>query len=78
MVFFRRGDIFGDAAAEEVGACFGGHGGKGVVGGRLLLGGGTREKGLGVGGKVLRAVGGVEAFGQDDEVGAMLRCFEDF
>jgi hypothetical protein len=49
-----------------------------VICGRLLLGGGRRKKGFSVGGKELGSVGGVEAFGEDDEVCAMLGSFEDF
>ena len=65
VVFLSRGDVFGDAAAEEVGFCFEGEGGEGVVGGGLGGGGGGGEEGFGVFGEVLRAVGGVEAFGED-------------
>jgi len=78
VVFFGGGDVFGDAAAEEVGMGFGGHGGEGVVGGGLVSCGGRGQKGFGVGGEVLGAVGGIEAFREDDEVCAILRGFEDF
>ena len=36
MVLISGGDVFGDAAAEEVGVGFGGHGREGVVGGGLV------------------------------------------
>lgn len=35
------------------------------------------QEGLGVGGEVLAAVGGIEAFWKDDEVCACSRGFED-
>ncbi len=41
------------------------------------LRGGVREEGFGVVGEVLAAVGGVEAFGEDDEGGAGAGGFED-
>ena len=78
MVFLRFGGEFGDAAAEEVGLGFGGHGAEGMVGRRLVFCWGGGEKGFGVGGEVLGAVGGVEAFGKDDEVSAGAGGFEDF
>lgn len=77
VVLFCGGYVFGDAAAEEVGFGFGGEGGEGVVGGGLIFGGRVREQGFGVFGEVLAAVGGVEAFWEDDEVGAGAGGFED-
>lgn len=49
-----------------------------MEGGRLRGGGRRREQGFGVLGKVLRAVGRVEAFGEDDDFGASARGFENF
>lgn len=43
----------------------------------MLGRGGRREKGLGVGGEELASVGGVEAFGEDDYVGALGGCLAD-
>lgn len=77
VVFLRGGGVLWDGAAEEIGFCFGGEGGEGVVGGGLRRGRGGREQGFGVFGEVLAAVGGIEAFGEDDEVGAVAGGFED-
>lgn len=43
----------------------------------LLFGGRGGLQSLGVGGEVLAAVGGVEAFGEDDERGSGFGSFED-
>ena len=77
VVLLRLGHELRDAAAEEIGLCFGGEGGERVVGGGLGGGGRAREEGYGVGGEVLAAVGRVEAFGEDDEGGAGAGGFED-
>lgn len=45
--------------------------------GRLLLGRRGGLEGLGIGGKVLAAVRGVEAFGEDDQGGSGFGGFED-
>ena len=49
-----------------------------MEGGRLVFGWRGWQESLGVGGEVLAAVGGVEAFGEDDEGGAGFGGFEDF
>ena len=48
-----------------------------MEGGGLVFGWRRGKEGLGVGGEVLAAVGGVEAFGEDDEVGTCFGGFED-
>ena len=48
-----------------------------MEGGGLVFGGRRGKERLSVGGEVLAAVGGVEAFGEDDEVGACFGGFED-
>ncbi len=77
VVALRRGDVLGDAAADQVGGGFFGEGGEGVVGGGLRGGGGGREEGFRVFGEVLAAVRRVEAFGEHDDGGAGLRGGED-
>jgi len=46
-----------------------------VEGGRLLFCGWGGEQGFGVGGEVVAAVGGVEAFGEDDDLSAGFGSF---
>lgn len=77
MVFLRRGDIFGDAASEEVGGCLGGQGGEEVVGWGLRFRRWGWKKGFGVGWEVLAAVGGIETFRKNDQVGTGARGFQD-
>lgn len=77
MVFLRRLDVFGDAAAEQVAFTLGRELGEGVEARGLLFGGRGGLEGLGIGGKVLAAVGGVEAFGEDDQGGSGFGSFED-
>lgn len=48
-----------------------------MVGWGLRLGRGGGLQGLGVGGEVLAAVGGVEAFGEYDQSGSGFGGFED-
>lgn len=77
VVFLRGLDIFGDAAAEQVAFALEGQRGEGVEARRLLFGRWGGLQGLGVGGEVLAAVGGVEAFGEDDQRGSGFGGFED-
>ena len=77
MVLLRLGRVFRDAAAEEVGLCFGGERRECVKGGGLLLRWWGWEQCLGVGGKVLAPVGGVEAFWEHDQGGSGFGGFED-
>lgn len=64
VVLLRRGHVFGDAAAEQVGFCFGGEGRERVESRRLGFGWGGGQQGFGVAGEVLAPVGRVEAFGE--------------
>ena len=77
MVFLGRLDILGDAAAEQVALALGGELGEGVVARRLLAGRRRGLERLGVRGEVLAAVGGIEAFGEDDQGGSGFGGFED-
>lgn len=69
--------MFGNAAAEEVSFCFDREGGEGMVGRGLGGRWRGREEGFGVCGEVLAAVGGIEAFGEDNEVGPGAGGFQD-
>ena len=75
VVFLCLGVEFGDGAADQICICFCGHGREGVEGGRLLFCGWGGEQGFGVGGEVVAAVGGVEAFGEDDDLSAGFGSF---
>ena len=77
MVFLRRRRVLWDRAAEEVGVGFAREGGECVEGGGLGGRWRVREQGFGILGEVGRAVGGVEAFGEDDQLGAGVGGFED-
>lgn len=77
MVFLGRLHILGDTPAEEIAIAFRSESGEGVKGGRLLLGRGRRQEGLGVRREILAAVRGIETFGEDDEGGARFGGFED-
>lgn len=77
MILLRRFDILGYATAEQVAPALDGELGEGVEARRLLLGGRGGLESLGVGGEVLAAVGGVEAFRQHDERGSGFGGFED-
>ena len=70
-------DVFGYAAAEQVAFALDGQLGEGVEARGLLFGRRGGLEGLGVGGEVLAAVGGVEAFGEDDQGGSGFGGFED-
>ena len=48
-----------------------------MVGRGLFMGWRRREQSFGVGGEVLAAVGGIEAFWEDDQLRALLGGFED-
>ena len=77
VVFLRRLDVLRYATPEQVAFALDGERGEGVVARRLLFGRGRRLQGFGVGGEVLAAVGGIEAFGEDDEGGSGFGGFED-
>ena len=77
VVFLGRLDIFRYAAPEQVALTLDGQFGEGVEARGLLLGRRGGLKRLGVGGEILAAVGGVEAFGEDDQRGAGFGGFED-
>ena len=77
VVFLRRLHVLGYAAAEQVAVALDGERGEGVEGRRLRFGGRRGLEGLGVRGEVLAAVGGVEAFGEDDQGGSGFGGFED-
>jgi hypothetical protein len=69
VVFLRRFLVFRDAAADEVGFGFRGNGRERMEGRRLLFCWWGGKKSFGVFGEVLAAVGTVETFGEDDDVG---------
>ena len=76
MMLVRRRRVFRNAAAEEVDVCFGCKRGERMVGWRLRGGGGRGEERFGIVWEVRCAVGGVEAFGQNDQRGACAGGFE--
>ena len=78
VIFLAFGHELGNAAAENIGVCFGGEGRERVKGGRLRLGWRRREQDFCVGGEVLATVGGVEAFGEDDQRRAGAGGFDYF
>ena len=77
VVFLRGLDVFRYAAAEQVAFALDGQLGQGVEARRLLPGRRGRLQRLGVGGEVLAAVGGVEAFREDDQGGSGFGGLED-
>ena len=77
MVFLRSLDVFRYAAAEQVAFALDGELGQRVEGRRLFLGRWRWLQRLGVRGEVLAAVGGVEAFGEDDQGCTGFGGFED-
>lgn len=66
VVLLRGGIEFWNTSAYKIRFCFCGDGGERMEGRGLLLGGRGREQGFGIFGEVLCAVGGVEAFGEDN------------
>lgn len=67
IIVFLRGRVeFGDTPADKIRFSFCGDRRERVEGGGLFLCGRRGEQGFGVFGKVRRAVGGVETFGEDD------------
>lgn len=77
VVLFRGRLKFRNATTHQVGLGFCGDGRKRMVGGGLFLGGWGRKQCLGVLGKVLGTVGGVETFRKDDERGTSFGGFKN-